>query len=86
MILRKVMVELKIEEKIFKKHSVLREDIEHALLEGNPRYFKTKGEKYIALTHEKRYLTIVFEYKKGNALIKTAYPSSKWQRRPYKRK
>ena len=40
----------------------------------------------MAITHYENYLTIIFEYDKTDAIIKTAYKSSDWQMRRYKRK
>ncbi|MEK6952172.1 MAG: hypothetical protein AABX29_04090 [Nanoarchaeota archaeon] len=84
--IKKVLIELNIEEKINKKHGIYREEIEYALLDGKPIFFRTKDNKYVAITSKERYITIIFLFKKGIANIRTAYPSSDWQIRLYKKK
>ena len=84
--LKKVLIELKIQEKINKKHGIHRKEIEDALFEGNPLFFKTTEQKYIALTHKDRYMTIIFTHNKDIAKIITAYRSSNWQIKLYKKK
>ena len=84
--IRKILVETDIQEKILWKHGVKREELENALLEGNPRFFKIRDNWYMAVTHFEYYLTIIFEYNQLNAIVKTAYKSSDWQIRRYKRK
>lgn len=86
MIIKKILVELKIEEKINKKHGVYRTEIEAGLLEGKPIFFRTRENRYIAITLKERYITVVFLYNRGVASIKTAYTSSDWQIRLYKRR
>lgn len=73
-------------EKIVKKHGVSREEIETVLLADEPKHFKTKAGRYLAIDVTERYLTIVYENRKGIAVIVTAYPSSQWQVKLYKRK
>ncbi|MEK6907224.1 MAG: hypothetical protein AABW45_01735 [Nanoarchaeota archaeon] len=84
--IKKILVELNVEEKINKKHRVYREEIDNALFEGNPIYFKTRKNNYMAITLKERYITIVFKYNKNIANIKTAYPSSDGQIRLYKKR
>lgn len=86
MLIKKIRIELQVEEKINKKHGVYRREIEDALFNGNPIFFKSKKNKYIAITLKERYITTIFSYEKGAADIKTAYPSSDWQIKLYKRK
>ena len=84
--IRKILVEIDIQEKILWKHGVKREDLENALREGNPRFFKIRDNLYTAVTHFEYYLTIIFEYYKTDAKIKTAYKSSDWQIKRYNKK
>ena len=84
--IRKILIEADIQEKILWKHGVKREELENALLEGDPRFFKIRDNLYMAVTHYEHYLTIIFEYNQLNAIVKTAYKSSDWQIRRYKRK
>ena len=80
----KILIKLEIQEKINKKHGIYREEIELALFEGNPVFFRTRKERYIAITLKNKYITIVFEYDKGIAEVVTAYLSSDWQIKLYK--
>ncbi len=84
--IRKILIKFNVEEKANKKHGVYREEIEDALLEGRPIFFRTKENKYVAIASKGRYITVVFSYKTGVANIRTAYPSSDWQIKLYKRK
>ncbi len=84
--IRKVLLEEKIEEKIFKKHGVSRAGIEQGLFNGSPLLYRTGKGSYAAITLKEMHITIIFRYEKDAAHIITAYPSSKWQTRLYKRK
>lgn len=84
--INKVLIDIVTQEKILFKHGIKIEEIENALLEGNARFFIIKRSLYMAVAHYDRYITIIFEYNKQNAIVKTAYPSSDWQIRRYKRK
>ena len=84
--IKKVLIEFNIEEKINKKHGIYREEIEDALFEGKPIFFRTKENKYVAIGLKERYITIIFLYDKGIANVRTAYSSSDWQIKLYKRK
>ena len=75
-----------IEEKILAKHSVLREEIEETLLADEPKYFKARRGRYLAIGFLKRFISAVYENRSGIAMIITAYPSSNWQISLYKRK
>lgn len=75
-----------IEEKVFTKHGVLREEVEEMLLADEPKYFRTKGGRYMAIGLRERYLTAVFENVEGIAFILTSYPASEWQVKLYRRK
>jgi len=80
--IRKILIEAETQEKILLKHGIKREELENALLEGKPRFFRIRDDIYMAIAHYEHYLTIIFEYDKPNAIIKTAY----WQIRRYKKK
>jgi len=84
--IQKILIELKIEEKINKKHGIYRKEIEDALFEGKPIFYKAKENKYFAVGHKEKYITIVFLYQEKDAVVVTAYPSSEWQIKLYKRK
>jgi len=84
--IKKIQIELEIEKKIFNKHGVARTEIEEGLLNNKPIFYRAKEKRYMALTHKFRYITIIFRYEKGIANIRTAYPSSDWQIKLYKRK
>lgn len=64
------------------------EEIEKVLLEDKPYFAKTKFGRYVALGKWNRYITIALDYsaKSKEAEIVTAYPSSQWQIKLYKRK
>ena len=81
-----VIIESYTEEKINKKHGVYRKEIEDALFEGNPIFYRTKDDKYVAIALKERYITIIFLYRKGIATIRTAYHSADWQIKLFKRK
>jgi uncharacterized DUF497 family protein len=82
----KVLIEEHIKRKIFEKHSVEQEEIKDGLLQGKPVVFKTKEERYLTITKHHRHITIIFTYDQQNAQIVTAYPSSQWQIKLYKKK
>jgi len=82
-----ILVEPEIQEKILWKHRVGREELENALLEGNPKVIGRKDNRYKVVTHHTRYITVIFDYEKHNiAIVKTAYPSDDSQIRRYKKK
>ena len=84
--LEDVYIEEAVEEKILRKHGVAREEIETVLMIDEPKHFKTKGARYLTIGLKERFITIVHENKNGIATVVTAYPSSKWQVKMYKRK
>jgi uncharacterized DUF497 family protein len=86
MYIKKVLISQKTHEKIFDKHGIKLKEVEQALLENTPRFFKTRDGRYLALAFQERYLTMVFEYHQGTVEVITAYPSAEWQIRLYKRK
>mgnify|MGYP001576508588 CR=1 FL=1 len=83
--INKISVSFGAQEKIFKKHSIKRDEIE-AVFFDEPYYFKAKGRRYIAIGFVEKYVTIVFAYDDKEAEIITAYPSSDWQIKLFKRK
>ena len=86
MIVKVIKIKPEIEEKIETKHAITITEIEDILLKNNPKFRKVK-DCYMAIGIWKRYLTIFFSYNKNfkEATIITAYPSSKWQIKLYRR-
>lgn len=82
--IKKILILLKVQKKIFKKHNIKREEIEAVFLDNEPYYFKTRSNRYIVIGFVGKYITIVFTYNEGVAEIITAYESSKWQKKLYK--
>ncbi len=87
LLIKTVKVQSQIVVKIYEKHSVLAAEIEKVLQEDEPIFKKVGGDQYIALGIWDRYLTIFFAYdgKIKEAVITTAYPSSRKQIKSYKR-
>lgn len=83
--IRKTLIEDLAREKIL-KHGLKKEEVENALLYGNPKISKDKYGRYLAIAHHNRYITVIFEYVNFDAEVITAYQSSDWQIRRYKRK
>ena len=83
--IRKVLIEEWAQGKII-EHGLKRKEVENGIFFGNPKFLKDKYGRYVAITHYNRYITVVFEYVNFNANVITAYPSSDWQIRKYKRK
>jgi len=83
--IRRILIEDIVQEKIL-GHGLQREEVENGLLYGNPKFSKDRHGRYLAITHHSRYITVVFEYISFNVEVITAYPSSDWQIRRYKRK
>ena len=83
--IKKVLISVNVQEKIFKKHSIKRREIEDVFYD-EPYFFKTRGNKYMAIGFVEKYITVVFDYKENNAEIITAYLSSKWQKKLYRAK
>lgn len=71
--------------KINKKHCVRFKEIKKVFLD-EPFFKRIKKDVYIAIGFDERYLTIIFSYEKRIATILTAYPSSNWQIKLFKRK
>lgn len=86
MLVRKLRLERSIQLKVA-KHGVEKEEIERVLIWDEPKHFKAKGIRYMAIGRSERLVTVIFEtYEPGVATIITAYPSSEWQRKLYERK
>ena len=87
MLINRVNIEPGTKIKIYQKHNVTEEEVEYTLLLNKPMFRKV-NKLYMAIGKWYRYLTIFFEYDKKlkMAEIKTAYPSSKWQIKQYKKK
>lgn len=84
--IEKIIIKKSLREKILNKHNIERTQIEYTIFEGNPIYLKTKNNNYLCIGNKYEYITIIFKKEKNNAIIITAYPSSKWQVKLYKRK
>ena len=86
MIVESIRLKRDVKEKIETKHSITLIEIEKVLLENKSKFRKAK-DCYIGMGLLKRYLTIFFNYNINlkEAEIITAYPSSKWQIKLYKR-
>lgn len=80
-----ILIEDRIKEKIFDKHTIDAEEIKQIML-SNPCILKSKKQRYMAIGYYKRYVTVIFEMLWQVAFIITAYPSSEAQIRLWKRK
>ena len=87
MLIKAAKIEPAVVVKIYEKHSVSSEEIEMVLMEDKPVFKKVGGNQYVAVGLWDRYLTIFFEYNSNakEAVVTTAYPSSKKQIKSYKR-
>jgi len=88
MIIKAVKISLKNKIKIYDKHGITMEEMKKVLLNDEPWFVKTRLGRYTALGKWNRYITVIFEYseKSREAEIITAYPSSDWQIKLYKKK
>lgn len=86
MIIESVFISNRIKQKISAKHNVYEDEINELLLYDRP-IFRKANDRYICIGFIGKYLTIVFYYdrKIKQAEVITAYPSSKWQIRLYKK-
>ncbi len=86
MIIESVFISNRIKQKISAKHNVYEDEINELLLYDRP-IFRKANDSYLCIGFNRRYLTIIFRYKEKikQAEIITAYPSSKWQIRLYKK-
>ena len=80
-----IIIEDRIKEKILSKHKVRADEVKETLL-NKPLFLKTKFNRYIAIGHCQRYITIIFEFNNKTANIITAYSSSNSQIKLYKKK
>ncbi|MEK6869130.1 MAG: hypothetical protein AABX63_01380 [Nanoarchaeota archaeon] len=80
-----IRIDAEIKKKIYEEHSILSEEIEKVLKEDEAIFKKTGGNQIIAMGLYSRYITIYFRYEKKTkqAIITTAYPSSKKQIKHY---
>lgn len=87
MFIRSVTIELAAAIKIYDKHFVLSEEIERVLRSRKTIFKRVGGNQYVALGVADRYLTIFFGYdsKSKEAIVTTAYPSSRKQIKSYRR-
>ncbi len=81
----KIKVSVEVQEKVFKKHNVSRDELE-AVFFDDPYYFRDRKGRYVAIGFIGSYVTVVFEFSEGCAEIITAYRSSKWQKKLYRMK
>ncbi len=84
--IRQVVISEEAEDKIL-EHGVAFSAVESVFYD-DPLFVKAKYGRYMAigLDEASNWLTVIFEYRKGCAEIVTAYPSSEWQVKLYKRK
>jgi len=82
--LKKILITFEIQEKIFKKHKITRTQVEGVFFD-EPIFLKTRNQRYTAIGFIDEYVTVIFNIKENNATIITAYKSSKWQKKLYKR-
>ncbi len=86
MLIKELHLEPSVEAKMALKHGVIKSEIEAALFSDEPKYFKARNGRYMAVGRAQRLITIIFEYHEGIAEVITAYLSSEWQRKLYERK
>ena len=80
-----ILIEEKIKEKILWKHNIKALDIREVLF-NKPYVLKVSKERFMAIGHNHKFVTIIFELMKNTAFIVTAYPSSGAQRKLYKQR
>ena len=85
MIIKKVVIDKKVKMKIYHKHNIRFREVSEVFLH-KPLVKRTRDGKYMAVNIVGRYVTIIFSYNNGIADIITAYPSSNWQIKLFKRK
>ena len=75
-----------VENKIIQEHGVWPEEVESIFFECRPLFLKARDGRYLAIGTNNGYVTVVFEYMPGGiAQVVTAYPSSNWQIKRYRR-
>ncbi len=85
MIIKEVVIDKKVKIKIYHKHGIRFKEAKEALL-NKPLVRKIRDGKYMAVNLVERYITIIFSHENGIADIVTAYPSSDWQIKLFKKK
>jgi len=80
--IRQVLITFDIQEKIFSKHNITREQIEEIFLDA-PHFVRIRKNRYMGIGNIGTYITVLFDYLKDSAHVVTAYHSSKWQKRLY---
>jgi len=80
-----ILIEDKIKDKIISRHNVEADEIKQVIF-TNPLVLKSKENRYLAIGHYQRYLTVIFEMHKNIAFIITAYPSTEVQIKLHKKK
>lgn len=85
MIIKDVAIDKEVKVKVYTKHNVRFNEIKEVLL-NNPLLRKTKDGRYIAINNVGKHLTVIFSCIDGIADIVTAYPSSDWQIKLFKRR
>ncbi len=86
MIIESIFISNKVKQKISAKHNVYEDEIRGILVHDKP-IFRKSNYRYLCIGFMKRYLTIIFYYDEEikQAEVITAYPSSKWQIKLYKK-
>ncbi len=79
-----VLISEQVAEKIWYKHHILPDEAEEVLF-SKPVIRRARDGRYLAIGLIDQYVTVIFEYNQGQATVITAYPSSDWQIRLYKR-
>jgi len=83
--IRDVFISRRIADKVWEEHGVSADEAVD-LLYGNPTIRRARKGRYMAVgLAAGGYLTVIFEYQRGMAEIVTAYPSSDWQVRLFKK-
>lgn len=85
MIIEKVAIAKEAKVKVYYKHSIKFKEIEEVLL-NQPLVRRTKDRRYMAVNLVEKYTTMIFSCDNGTADIVTAYPSSDWQIKLFKRR
>jgi len=85
MIIKEVVIDKEVKVKIYNKHGIRFIEVKEMLLD-KPLVRRTRDGKYMAINLVERYITVIFSYYGGIADIITAYPSSDWQIKLFKKK
>jgi uncharacterized DUF497 family protein len=80
-----VFISQRIADKIWEEHGVSADEAIE-LMYGDPMIRRARDGRYMAIgLSPSGYLTVIFEYHRGVAEIVTAYPSSDWQVKLFKK-